>query len=256
MEWSDEGIVLSARRHGESGAVVILLTREHGRHAGLVHGGASRRARGLFEVGNRVQAAWRARLAEHLGHFSCELLESYAAAVLDDPLRLSALTAATAVADASLPEREPHPRAYDGLRELLETLETSPSDQGIAARWSADYVRWELALLADLGFGLDLSCCAATGSREELAYVSPKTGRAVSATAGAPYRDQLLPLPAFLAAETAEPADAPAVLAGLRLTGFFLDRHVFSHSPGGAGAASQAPAARERFIQRLRNAAS
>jgi DNA repair protein RecO (recombination protein O) len=264
MEWTDEGIVLSARRHGESGAVVTLLTRDHGRHAGLAHGAGSRRARGLFETGNRVQAIWRARLAEHLGHYSCELLESYAAALLDDPLRLSALTAAAAVADAALPEREPHPRTYEGLRALLGTLAASPpGPAGLATAWPADYVRWELDLLADLGFGLDLTRCAATGGQEDLVYVSPKTGRAVSAAAGAPYRDQLLPLPAFLAqpgiaqpAAAGEPPDAAAILAGLRLTGFFLDRYVFAHPAGHVAAAGQAAATRDRFVQRLRAAAA
>src|SRR3546814_314852 len=190
MDWRDEGIVLSMRRHGEAAAIVTLLTREHGRHAGLVRGGASRRRRGELQVGNLVTATWRARLEEHLGSLSVELAESWTARLLDRPGRLAALSAATALVDAGLPEREPHPVLFESLKELLLALDRDG--------WAAAYVRWEVALLAELGFGLDLSCCAATGRNDELAYVSPKTGRAVSLSAGEPYRDKLLPLPAFL----------------------------------------------------------
>lgn len=243
MEWTDDAIVLTARRHGESAAIVTLLTRQHGRHAGLVHGGAGRKARGLYEAGNRVTATWRARLEEHLGHFACELAAANAALLLDQPLRLAALVAATAVAEAALPEREPHPRAYAGLVELVEAL-TLP---GPTLGWAAAYARWELDLLAELGFGLDLTECAATGSNDRLIYVSPKSGRAVSAAAGEPYRDRLLALPAFLL-DAAEPLALAEVHSALVLTGHFLARDVFAQ---GAQPRTGEPAARGRFLARL-----
>ena len=201
MDWSDRAIVLSARKHGESSAIVSVLTRAHGRHAGLVRGGAGRRARGTFEPGNEVTARWRARLDEHLGTFACELLVSHAARLLDAPLPLAALAAACAVADAALPEREPHGVVHDGLAALLAALH----EPGFAE----SYVRWELALLAELGFGLDLSACAATGATGGLVFVSPRTGRAVSGQAGAPYRDRLLALPAFLLNVPGAPPEGP-----------------------------------------------
>jgi DNA repair protein RecO (recombination protein O) len=247
IEWTDEAIVLSARRHGETAAIVSLLTRGHGRHAGLVHGGAGRRARGVYEPGNRVTAAWRARLSEHLGHFTCELVESRAAALLDDALRLAGLSAATALVDAALPEREPHGRVFDSLDRLLDRLCAT----GPAARWPAQYVRFELDLLSDLGFGLDLSRCAVTGRADDLTFVSPKTGRAVSAAAAEPYCDRLLPLPAFLTSRGADAAiTADVVLAGLRLTAYFLEQHAFAHQPA-PGVAGRLPAARDRLVRLL-----
>jgi len=248
IEWSDEGIVLSARRHGESAAIVSLLTRGHGRHVGLVRGGAGRRARGLYEPGNRVTAAWRARLAEHLGHYACELAESRVARVLDDAARLAGLAAATALVDAALPEREPHGRLFDSLDALILGL----CDEAAAVDWRTAYVRFELDLLADLGFGLDLSRCAATGTTADLAYVSPKTGRAVSLSAGEPYRDRLLPLPRFLS-QASLPAAAADLLAGLHLTGVFLEQYAFAHRPPGAG--GPLPAARDRLLAVLRRVA-
>jgi DNA repair protein RecO (recombination protein O) len=182
MEWSDEGFVLSSRRHGEGDIVLSLLTRDHGRHAGLVKGGGGRRAAGLYEPGNRLRAVWRARLSDHLGNFACENLAQSAAALLDEPLRLAALSAAAAVAETALPEREPHPRAYDGFAELIGALVSS--DDTIA--WAARYVRWELDLLAEIGFGLDLANCAVNGDTTGLTFVSPSSGRAVSSRAGEP----------------------------------------------------------------------
>jgi DNA repair protein RecO (recombination protein O) len=242
IEWSDDGIVLSARRHGESGAIVSLLTRAHGRHAGLVLGGAGRRARGVYEPGNRVAATWRARLSEHLGHYACELAESRAAALLDDALRLAALSSAAAILDAALPEREPHERLYDSLDDLVARL------CDLSASWPALYVRFELDLLTDLGFGLDLSRCAATGRSDDLAYVSPKTGRAVSSAAAEPYRDRLLTLPSFLRnGAPSQPVPRADILAGLSLTGFFLEQHVFAHQP----VHTLLPPARERLVALL-----
>jgi DNA repair protein RecO (recombination protein O) len=247
IEWSDDGIVLSARRHGENAAIVSLLTRAHGRHAGIVLGGAGRRARGVYEPGNRVAATWRARLSEHLGHYACELAESRAAALLDDALRLAALSSATALLDAALPEREPHARLYDSLDALVAHL-CEP-----ATTWPALYVRFELDLLTDLGFGLDLTRCAATGRSDDLAYVSPKTGRAVSTAAAEPYRDRLLSLPTFLRNGATSSGLVPSadILAGLSLTGFFLEQHVFAHQPTPVGR-GPLPVPRERLLARLR----
>ncbi len=217
MEWTDDAIVLSARPHGETSAVVMLLTREHGRHAGLVRGGQSVKVRAVYQPGNRVRATWRARRAEHLGNYSCEPVASNAARHFDDPPRLAVLLSAASVTDLALPEREPHAACFHGLLALLEALQ--------GEHWAEAYVRWELALLSELGFGLDLSCCAAGGDNDQLAYVSPRTGRAVSLAAGEPYRDRLLGLPGFLLGRGG--GGGREVAKGLALTGYFLERHVF-----------------------------
>ena len=240
MNWDDQGIVLAARPHGEGALVVQLLTRGQGRHAGLVRGGQSGRQRGVYQPGNLVAAHWTARLAEHLGSYACELLESYAARVLDDPDRLAALSAAAAVCERALPEREPHPACFEGLLVLLDALEGD--------HWAEVYVRWEMALLAELGFGLDLAACAAGGDNDQLAYVSPKSGRAVSLAAGEPYRDRLLPLPGFLVGKG---GGGPAEVGqGLHLTGFFLERHVFHPQD------RDLPEARRRLAERFPRVAS
>ena len=239
MEWNDDGIVLASRPHGESSAVVQLLTRIHGRHAGLVRGGASRRGRHVVEPGTLVSATWRARLAEHLGHLALDPSRHVGARLLDEPMRLAALSATCALAAAALPEREPHVGAFDGMLALLETLEAD--DDG--ALWPAVYVRWELGLLGELGFGLDLARCAATGRGDDLAFVSPRTGRAVSRDAGAPYADKLLVLPPFLCGGSE--AGPEAVGQGLAITGHFLARHVF------AALNQPLPPARERLVDLL-----
>jgi len=218
MDWRDEGIVLSFRKHGESAVIAHLLTQHHGRHAGLVRGGTSMKMRGVLQQGNELSVQWRARLENHLGSFAIELQEGHAARVLSDPGRLSAMLSACALVDLCLPEREPHPDIFATLRALLLALPD--------AAWAAEYVAWELSLLAELGFGLDLSMCAASGATTDLIYVSPKSGRAVSAAAGENYKDKLLPLPQFLVGkEVVEPRD---IADGLRLTGYFLDRHVLA----------------------------
>ena len=238
MEWSEDAIVLAARRHGESALIVQLLTRGHGRHAGLVRGGQGRKLRTIYQIGNRLAVTWKARLAEHLGGIAGELQRGHAARFIDDPARLACLAAAAAMGEAALPEREPHPRAYDGLLALLDALD---ADSG----WALGYVEWEAALLAELGFGLDLTRCAATGETADLIYVSPKSGQAVSSKAGEPYRARLLPLPGFLVpGSNAVPAPQD-VLDGLALTGFFLDHRVFA--PHGR----KLPAARSRFVDVL-----
>ena len=243
MEWSETGIVLSARRHGENAAVVSLLTEHHGRHAGLVQGARGRRGRGLYQPGNELAARWQARLAEHLGRYTCELVRARASLLLDDPPRLAALAAVCALTEATLPERQPYPQVYGATGHLLDALEASEN-------WAETLVRWELALLGELGFGLDLSACAATGAVEGLVYVSPRSGRAVSGEAGAPYAEKLLPLPPFLTRPDDDAASAADIVAGLRLTGWFLEKHVF------AGQGGRMPAARERFIDRLQAGAA
>jgi DNA repair protein RecO (recombination protein O) len=249
MEWTDEGIILSVRKHGETAAIVSLLTRERGRHLGLVRGGQSRRRQGLLQAGNLVAATWRARLPEHLGTLSLEPRRDLAAGALDDPWRLMALAAMTSLLEVTLAEQDPHAAVYrDSLKlaERLAAAETAPVAHDRAPPdWLTAYVRWELGLLRELGFGLDLGTCAATGTRENLIFVSPRSGRAVSAAAGEPWRDRLLALPPFLAEDGAAPADTGEILRGLRLTGHFLERHHFAVHPG------KTPAARGRLVEAL-----
>ena len=242
MDWTDRGIVLSARKHGENALILSLLTETHGRHSGLVRGGTSRKARGLYEPGNVLDAHWRARLEDHLGSYACELAHAHAAYVLDDPLRLAGLSSLCAVIETALPEREAHASLYRDALELVEHLGDN--------HWLEAYVRFEVALLREMGFGLDLSACAATGRNDTLIYVSPRSGCAVSAAAGEPYRDKLLALPQFLVAGDEQVVAIPDILDGLRLTGYFLDRSIFIHSH--AIGHSGTPPARERFIERLR----
>lgn len=243
MEWSDQGLVLSAKRHGENATVVNALTREHGRHAGLVRGGQGRTARGLYQPGNQVALRWRGRLAEHLGNWTGELIASHAAAVMEDPGRLAALSAACAMLEAALPEREPALRVFIDSLEFVAAL--AAEEDAPLRRWPVSYARWELQLLSDLGFGLDLSVCAATGTREHLVFVSPRSGRSVSEAAGAPYRDKLLALPAFLRDAMVDRADRTEVVSALRLTGYFLERHVFAPQN------RTTPPARTRLIEAL-----
>ncbi|MBV9993709.1 MAG: DNA repair protein RecO [Caulobacteraceae bacterium] len=220
MEFEDDAFVLTARPHGETGAIVELLTRGHGKWAAHVAGAASRRMKPFVQPGARVLARYRARVAEQLGSARLEPEGEGPAALFDDALALAGLAAATAVAAGALPEREPHPGAFLALEALTETL-ASPQI------WPAVYVRFEAGLLADLGFGLDLSRCAVSGSADDLVYVSPRTGRAVSAAAGDAYKDRLLALPPFLL--SAQGGLAPGdVGAGLQLTGHFLERTVFA----------------------------
>jgi DNA repair protein RecO (recombination protein O) len=239
IEWRDAAFVLTARRHGESAQIIELLTREHGRHLGLVRGGQTPKLRGVLQPGNEVAAAWRGRLAEHLGAFACEPVRAHAAPLLDDPDRLAGLAAAAALLSATLPEREPHGDVFAGFAALIAAFDSAPD-------WPARYVAWERDLLAALGFGLDLSRCAATGGTVDLAYVSPRTGRAVSRAAGLPYHDKLLPLPAFL--WRAAPAVQADLAQGLELTGYFLLRHLLMPQR------RSLPPARERLLSRLRNA--
>jgi DNA repair protein RecO (recombination protein O) len=220
MEWQDDAFVLSARAHGETGAIVELLTERHGRFAAHVAGAASRRMKPFLQPGARVLAAYRARISENLGAAQIEPVGEGPAALFDDPLALAGLSAAAAVAQGALPEREPHPGAFAAFEALTSAFlhETV---------WPAVFVRFEAGLLDELGFGLDLTRCAATDVLDDLIYVSPKTGRAVSRDAGAPYRDRLLALPPFLLSSQGGLV-AGDVGSGFALTGHFLEHFVFA----------------------------
>ncbi|HLY06259.1 MAG TPA: DNA repair protein RecO [Rhizomicrobium sp.] len=228
MEWKDDAIALAARPYGETGVILETLTRHHGRHLGLVHGGASRRLKSSLLTGNTLDITWRARLSENLGTFSAELRRERAGALLEDREALVGLNAFSEVAHAVIPEREPHETVFTAAEILLDAM-----TQSDFLHWGALYVRWEAGLLDELGFGLDLRRCAATGATENLRYVSPKSGRAVSADAGLPYHARLLSLPRFLL-QSAEAAPTRSDIAdGMRLTGYFLQERVLAphHRP-------------------------
>lgn len=220
MEFEDDAYLLSARAHGETGALVELLTERHGRYAAHVAGGASRRMKAHLQPGSRVVARYRARTSDHLGSATLEPAGEGVAALFDDALALTGLASAAAVTAGALPEREPHPGAFLALEALIAALQ-------LPEVWPAVYVRFEAGLLEALGFGLDLSSCAATGATDELIYVSPRTGRAVSREAGEPYRDRLLSLPPFMLGSQTGLA-AGDVGKGLDITGRFLAAHIFS----------------------------
>ncbi|GJD30493.1 DNA repair protein RecO [Methylobacterium adhaesivum] len=239
MQWTDDGLVLGLRRQGETSVVLELMTAAHGRHLGLVHGGRSRRMQPVLQPGNRVQATWRARLDEGLGAFAVEPVESVASRLMGSGLALHGIAHLAGLLRL-LSERDPHPELYAAARLLIDHLH----DPDIAPPLM---VRFELAILAELGFGLDLSACAATGGNDALIYVSPRSGRAVSASAGEPYRDKLLALPDFL--REREPGaplpmtpDGRDVTAGFTLTGYFLDQHIWGPR------AIVPPDARTRFV--------
>jgi DNA repair protein RecO (recombination protein O) len=237
MQWSDDGLVIGARRHGESGVILELMTRAHGRHLGLVHGGRTKRLAPVLQPGNTVRATWRARIDDALGNYTVEPVEEASSRLIASRLALYGLAHLAGLLRL-LPERDPHPALHEAAMVMVEHLD----DPGVAP---ALMVRFELAILAELGFGLDLTECAATGATADLTYVSPKSGRAVSQGAGTFYKDKLLALPGFLVggAEAGQDADhRGAVRDGFRLTGYFLQRHIWDvrgHS---------APEERERFV--------
>ncbi|WP_182085644.1 DNA repair protein RecO [Aureimonas sp. ME7] len=218
MEWREQGIVLGVRRQGETSVVAEVMTRARGRHLGLVRGGRSRRLQPVLQPGNTVEATWRARLDEHLGFMTVEPVELRAAQLMGSAVGLYGIQLLAAHLRL-LPERDAHPRLFDALELIVGHLH-DPLSAG------ALILRFEIALLEELGFGLDLETCAATGGREALVYVSPKSGRAVSREAGEPWKDRLLPLPAFLH-DAAAPTDLAEIGAGFRMTRFFLARHVW-----------------------------
>ncbi|MBL6431169.1 MAG: DNA repair protein RecO [Alphaproteobacteria bacterium] len=241
MEWSDDGIILATRRHGESSVILEVMTRGRGRHLGLVRGGRSRKMQAALQPGNTVDLVWRARIDNHLGTFAVEPVTQRAADLMSAASGVYGIQALAALLHL-LPERDPHPLLHAGLTAILDHLGT-PAIAGPLM------VHFELQVLAELGFGLDLGECAATGQRTDLIYVSPKSGRAVCSSAGAPYADRLLPLPAFLRPATAERSQhrirgrRAALADAFRLTGYFLDWHVYA--PRGVG---RLPA-RDGFIE-------
>jgi DNA repair protein RecO (recombination protein O) len=216
MEWTDDGIVLGTRRHGEGNAILEVMTRGHGRHLGMVRGGAGSRLRPVLQPGNAVRVVWRARLDEHLGYYGVEPFRLHGASQLAASHVVYGVTHLAALCRL-LPERDPHPEVHDRLVAMLDHL-----DDPLAA--GAEMVRFELQMLAELGFGLDLENCAATGATSDLGFVSPKSGRAVSRTAAEPWQDRLFRLPSFLS-EVAVPS-ADDVADGFALTGFFLEHRV------------------------------
>ncbi|HET7884196.1 MAG TPA: DNA repair protein RecO [Acetobacteraceae bacterium] len=220
MDWDAPAIVLDARPYGEGDVIATVMTAEYGAHRGLARGGAARGRTAIWQPGNLVQVRWVARLAEQLGSFSAELVHAAAALAMEDALTLAMLSGTCAVAEGALPEREPHPRVFEGLLHLIAHL-----SQGAALL--THLIRWEMIVLADLGYGLDLTCCAVTGETAGLAYVSPKTGRAVTVTGAGVWTSRLLRLPSFLVGgNEAAPTDWRD---GLRLTGHFLARDAFGH---------------------------
>ena len=238
MEWHEEALALGARRHGETDVILEVLTRGHGRHLGLVRGGRSRRLRPVLQPGNSLNVTWRARLSEHLGHFVVEPTRERAAALMTSRLATYGIQVLAAHLRL-LPERDPHPRLYDVASVIADNLE----DASICGELM---VRFEVLLLEELGFGMDLSSCAASGSRHDLVYVSPKSGRAVSRSAGQPYDNRLLRLPEFLVGRrNGDIPDAASIEDGFALTGHFLIRHVYQPR------AISEPGERPGFVQAI-----
>ena len=240
MEWRDEAIVLGTRRHGETSTILEVMTRTHGRHLGMVRGGRSRKLQPVLQPGNRLEIVWRARLDEHMGTFAVEPLALNAARLFDSAAAVYGLQTLAAHLRL-LPERDPHQGLYEALEVMIDHL----ADAAAAAEL---VVRFELQVLEELGFGLDLARCAATGTAEDLVYVSPKSGRAVSRAAGEPWRDRMLPLPAFLKRGSGLRAGPADIDEAFRLTGFFFSRHVYE--PRGIAE----PDARMGFLAALRKA--
>ena len=239
IEWRDEGVLLTVRKHGEAAVIVEVFTEHHGKHAGVVRGGAGRKQAPMLQPGGQFEVVWKARLEEHMGAFTVEPLRSRAAQVMADHLALAGLTSVVGLLSFALPEREVHGALYSASINLLDLI-------CITEAWPLAYLHWEMQLLEDLGFGLDLSCCAVSGTTDDLAYVSPKSGRAVSVSAAEPYLKSLLVLPPFLL-DKGGAGSPEEIVDGMILTGYFLDRHVFGHSRHG-----KSPQARQRLFDRLR----
>jgi DNA repair protein RecO (recombination protein O) len=238
MEWRDQGILLSARRHGESASIIEVLTPSRGRHAGVVRGGASRKLAPILQPGAQLDLAWRARLEDHIGTFTVEPVRSRASHVMNDRLALAGLNAVTSLLLFCLPEREAHLPLYARTEALLDLM-------GEREVWPLAYLQWELALLEEMGFGLDLSACAVKGARaNDLSYVSPRTGRAVSRAGAGDWADRLLPLPACLLGHGGAP-DAE-IAQGFALTGHFLHGWLAPELGN-----KPLPEARARFVERF-----
>lgn len=237
IEWRDSGVVLVARRHGETSVIIEVLTEARGRHAGVVRGGVSRKLAPALQPGNQLDLTWKARLDEHLGSFTIEPQRSRAALVMEDRLALAGLNAVCGLLSLVLPEREAHPPLYERTVALLDLL-------GQNDIWPLAYLRWEMALLEELGFGLDLSACAATGVNEDLAYISPKSGKAVSAQGAGEWVSRLLPLPPVMKGEGE--ANGAEIVIALGTTGYFLEHKVL-HGQGNRAM----PAARQRLLDMI-----
>jgi DNA repair protein RecO (recombination protein O) len=235
MQWQDEAIILGVKRHGETSVIAEVMSRSRGRHLGMVRSGRSRSMQPVLQPGNLVDVTWRARLHDHLGEYRMEPVRLRAAQLMETATAVYGVQAMGALLRL-LPERDPHPHLFEAMNVILENM-TNPADAGEL------FVRFELAVLNDLGFGLDLSECAATGTRDELVYVSPKTGRAVCRAAGQPYADRMLMLPPFLGHQGRAAATCESLNAAFRLTGHFLNRHVYE--PRGLND----NAARDGFVQ-------
>ncbi len=236
MQWTDTAIILNTRKFGESSMVIHVLSHEHGLYGGVVRGATGKKTRGIIQPGNVVTATWNARLSEQLGSLKCELVSAHAALLMHDAGRLAALTSACALIGLALPERHPYPHLHRMMLDFLNMLQTSD-------HWPEAHVRLEIEILAEAGFGLDTTECAATGKTDDLIYVSPKSGRAVCAAAGAPYHEKMLPLPEFLRETRKKTLTEPAeILAGLHLTGYFLENWLLiPHN-------RKLPATRARYI--------
>lgn len=235
MDWHDQGILLSARSHGETSAIIEVFTESRGRHAGVVRGGTSRKVAPILQPGAQLDVRWRARLEDHIGSFSVEPIRSRAAKVMSDRMALAGLNAVTALVLFCLPEREAQAQLYQRTEQLLDLL-------GQSEIWPLAYLRWEMSLLETMGFGLDLTRCAVSGQVDDLIYVSPKSGRAVARGKAGDWTDRMLPLPPVMRGEGAAPDEE--VLQGLQTTGYFLLAHVAAHLGH-----KPLPEARERFIQ-------
>lgn len=245
MEWQDDGIVLSARRFGEHDAIIEVMTPDHGRARGFVNAGMSRRTKANLQPGNHLKLTWRSRIENNLGRFQLELLHSPLGSLISDGSRMSALAAVTAVVGSTMPEREVHGGVFGALMGYTALLE---AEDGELPLWAAKLAQIEFGILTELGYGLDISACAATGRTDNLVFVSPKSGRAVSAEAGVPYKEKLLDLPAYLVSEGEQDLTAIDALAALRLTGYFLERNVWVVAGTGQ------PDARERLMASLARA--
>lgn len=236
MEWQDQGAVLAVRKHGETSVILEVFTQTHGRHAGVVRGGISRKMTPHLQPGGQISVTWKARLEDHLGSFTIEPLKSRAAAIMEDPLALAGLNAMTSILSATLPEREPHGYLYAETMRLMDRLGTDPT-------WVLAYLHWEVSLLEELGFALDLSACAVTGSPDDLCFVSPKTGRAVSRQGAGEWADRLLPLPQCLLGQSS--VDFVEIGQGLKTSGHFLAKILAELSD------TALPVARERLLNRI-----
>ena len=241
IEWRDEGVLLAVRKHGEAAVIVEFFTQHHGKHAGVVRGGAGRRQGPILQPGGQFEVVWKARLEEHMGAFTVEPMRSRAAQVMADPLALAGLTSVVGLLNFALPERAQHGALYSASINLLDLI-------CVTEAWPLAYLHWEMQLLEDLGFGLDLSCCVVSGTTEDLAYVSPKSGRAVAAHHAGRWKAQLLPLAPCMIGQSV--ADNGEIAAGLRTTGYFLEKWL-APSLGDRGL----PLARQRLVERLFRAA-